>query len=161
MSQISTDPQKDCVVSASKASILFCGSSTFRLWKSCTVHSVVHVLHVCLDLWCVSVQAYNMGLTTENHLWMFPAWYNAGWWNTSVDGTTSEKNCTREQVRDKVVLSSHLPLFSLLLSHQHSHVWPLCPTFPQMQEAVTFSLFLDSYNYDLDPNATTDTLSVS
>ena len=74
-------------------------------------------LHVCLDLWCVSVQAYHMNLTTENHLWMFPAWYNAGWWNTSVDG----KNCTREQVRDKVVLSSQLPLFPLLLSHIHEH----------------------------------------
>ena len=119
---MSTDPQKDCVVSASKASILFYGSSTFRLWKSCTVHSVVHVLHVCLDLWCVSVQAHNMGLTTENHLWMFPAWYNAGWWNTSVDGTTSEKNCTREEVRDKVVL------FSLSSSHTSIH---MCDLFVQ------------------------------
>ena len=25
-------------------------------------------------------QAYKMGLTTENHVWMFPAWYRPDWY---------------------------------------------------------------------------------
>ena len=44
-----------------------------------------------------------MNLTTANHLWMFPAWFEAGWWNVSYpnkedNNTDSTYNCTREQV---------------------------------------------------------------
>jgi len=66
-------------------------------------------------------QAYRMGLTTDAHVWILPAWYSPNWWNTSVNGTTTEKSCTAEEMR----------------------------------EAVRYALFLDSYNYGLDPNATT------
>ena len=40
------------------------------------------------------VQAFNMGLTTDNHVWMFPAWYESNWWMMDLE----DINCTADNV---------------------------------------------------------------
>ena len=46
-------------------------------------------------------QAYHLGLTTPNHVWFFPAWFEQEWWRDLKDLKDLDgegKNCTVEQV---------------------------------------------------------------
>ena len=45
---------------------------------------------------CMFVQAIHLNLTTENHLWMFPAWFPPNWWNHTVD-LKNDVSCTPDQ----------------------------------------------------------------
>ena len=44
--------------------------------------------------------AYKLNLTTDNHLWILPAWYAAGWWNRADDFDWSKYtyNCTSSDI---------------------------------------------------------------
>lgn len=44
----------------------------------------------------LSHQAVQLGLTTENHVWIIPGWYAQGWWTNAENDTNG--NCTSEQV---------------------------------------------------------------
>ena len=43
-------------------------------------------------------QAYKMDLTTENHVWMFPAWYRPDWYKKPYVLPNGTLLCTEEEV---------------------------------------------------------------
>ena len=51
-----------------------------------------------LDLIKIHLQAYQMGLTTENHVWMFPAWYRPDWYQEDYKLPNGTLLCTKDQV---------------------------------------------------------------
>lgn len=93
-----------------------------------------------------------MNLTTENHVWMMPSWYNSDWY-LNVDST----NCTVDEVGD-YSLSSLSPflIYPPIYTHTHTHA--------QMIEAVRYAFYLDSFNNLDNPlslNTPTDLGNVS
>ena len=49
-------------------------------------------------LFC-TYQAYQMDLTTENHVWMFPAWYRPDWYKEDYKLPNNDTVlCTKAQV---------------------------------------------------------------
>ena len=46
----------------------------------------------------ICLQAYRMGLTTENHVWMFPAWYRPDWYKSDYKLPNETVLCTKDEV---------------------------------------------------------------
>ena len=46
------------------------------------------------------VQAYNLQLTTGDHVWILPDIYNTKWWYLEDNDTTS--NCTNKQILEAI-----------------------------------------------------------
>ena len=72
---------------------------------TCTLYSVDHLyimLHPSSPLPSSSLpnlsQAIHKNLTSENHLWIFPAWFRTDWWNQNITFQNKEESCTPEMV---------------------------------------------------------------
>jgi gamma-aminobutyric acid type B receptor len=60
-------------------------------------------------------QAIHLNLTTENHLWIFPAWYPTDWWNQTVY-IKNRDPCTPDMMREAVMYSIYLDSYNETLN---------------------------------------------
>ena len=68
----------------------------------CIVYRLLYLLS--------SLQAIHLNLTTDNHLWIFPAWYPTNWWSQTVTIKNGEV-CTPEMVMHDESCTVHVLVF--------------------------------------------------
>lgn len=60
--------------------------------------------------------ALRLGLATDNHIWIMPAWFSDGWWNRAKDIDWNQYNCscTSDDIIEAVKYSLLVDAFSFL-----------------------------------------------
>ena len=60
--------------------------------------------------------ALKLGLATDNHIWIMPAWFSEGWWDRAEDIDWRQYNCscTSDDIIEAVKYSLLVDAFSFL-----------------------------------------------